>query len=410
MGLGLVLRLGFALGYWVGKPLTHDELEYLTLARSLAAGRGFSYDDRPAPDAARTTERFGRAPGYPIFLAGVFRLAGGQPVEWRDVPASIKVAQSVVGTFGIWIVSLIAGRLAGPRGAAVGAVLAAVYPPFVWLPAYALTEALYSVMALAMAHLLDLALDRAAGPPRSAAAPGLAIAAGALAGAGTLVRPAGLLFLLVAGPWLLWRRRGHVLMPFAVGVVVLLGPWTLRNYLEHGRVVIAAPNGGITFWTGNNPLARGEGDMAANPQIKAANLVIRERYPGLTPEQLEPVYYGEALAYIRREPLDWLALLARKLYYTWIPTGPSYRLHSTRYIVASIVPYAMILPFALAGAWRLRHHAAPAAGLWLLVASSLLVCLVFFPQERFRLPIVDPALIVCAATLAGRPPGARHAA
>jgi CHASE2 domain-containing sensor protein len=38
--------------------------------------------------------------------------------------------------------------------------------------------------------------------------------------------------------------------------------------------------------------------------------------------------------------------------------------------------------------------------LLLLAASSLLVCVIFFPQERFRIPVIDPALIVCAAGIA----------
>jgi hypothetical protein len=33
-------------------------------------------------------------------------------------------------------------------------------------------------------------------------------------------------------------------------------------------------------------------------------------------------------------------------------------------------------------------------------ASAILVCLVFFPQERFRVPVIDPTLIVCASVLA----------
>jgi len=41
---GLVARLAFGLLYWTGKPLTHDEREYLALADSVAAGRGFTYD------------------------------------------------------------------------------------------------------------------------------------------------------------------------------------------------------------------------------------------------------------------------------------------------------------------------------------------------------------------------------
>jgi len=37
----------------------------------------------------------------------------------------------------------------------------------------------------------------------------------------------------------------------------------------------------------------------------------------------------------------------------------------------------------------LRH-----IGLWLLAGSAVLVGLVFFPQERFRIPLIDPALVV----------------
>ena len=48
------------------KPLTHDEREYLALAQSLAAGRGFTYPRRRTRSARR--QQFGRAPGYPVFL------------------------------------------------------------------------------------------------------------------------------------------------------------------------------------------------------------------------------------------------------------------------------------------------------------------------------------------------------
>ncbi len=40
--VGLVLRLAFSFVYWVDKPLTHDEHEYLALARSVASGQGFT--------------------------------------------------------------------------------------------------------------------------------------------------------------------------------------------------------------------------------------------------------------------------------------------------------------------------------------------------------------------------------
>jgi hypothetical protein len=40
--------------------------------------------------------------------------------------------------------------------------------------------------------------------------------------------------------------------------------------------------------------------------------------------------------------------------------------------------------------------------LLLLALSVVMTSLVFFPQERFRIPVIDPTVIVCAsAVLAG---------
>jgi hypothetical protein len=34
-----------------------------------------------------------------------------------------------------------------------------------------------------------------------------------------------------------------------------------------------------------------------------------------------------------------------------------------------------------------------------MAASAIAVCLVFFPQERFRIPTIDPTLLICAGAL-----------
>ena len=150
---GLVLRLGFGFLYWVDKPLTHDEHEYLTLARGVASGQGFVYDDA---HESGTAQRFGRAPAYPLFLAA---LDAGRPVP-AATPARVKVAQSLVGALTVWLIGLIALYAGGPRAGVWAAGIAAVYPPLVSLPAYALSETLYSGVALAAAFVLQLAIDR----------------------------------------------------------------------------------------------------------------------------------------------------------------------------------------------------------------------------------------------------------
>jgi hypothetical protein len=96
-------------------------------------------------------------------------------------------------------------------------------------------------------------------------------------------------------------------------------------------------------------------------------------------------------------PIDWLVLEARKVFYLVVPLGPSYRLHSWRYFVASAGTYLLLLPAAIAGVWRLGAARGRLPGLWLLLAAAIVTCLIFFPQERFRIPVIDPVLIVCAA-------------
>jgi hypothetical protein len=158
----------------------------------------------------------------------------------------------------------------------------------------------------------------------------------------------------------------------------------------------------VTFWTGNNPLARGEGDFAANPDIRRASDALRARHPGLSEDDMEPIYYREALRWIAAHPLDWLALEARKLFYLVIPIGPSYRLHSMRYYAASVVSYGVVLVGAIVGLSRVGRRAARVPGLWLLAASAVAIGLVFFPQERFRIPILDPTLVICTGAVWSR--------
>lgn len=440
VAVGLLLRLAFGLGYWTGKPLTHDEREYLTLAANVAQGRGFATElpgeaasaaaaadggapsadvsaaavqGRPAPPlraAAPTSnvQRFGRAPGYPIFLAPLTWLdadlrAGRLPAE---VPAAVKIVQALLGAAGMLLLAGLVRRVAGERAATAAAWLAALFPPLVWLPAYAFSEQLYSVIALATAAWLGRVTD---GPRRveaTAAATRAVVLAGLAAGAGALTRPAMLFFLPLAAALLLWRARDRRLglrraALFVAVAVMAIAPWTVRNAVVYQRFVLIASEGGVTFWTGNHREAIGEGDLAANPHLKLRNLEFRARHPGLSEEALEPLYYREALGFIAADPLWWLGLEARKFWYTWVPVGPSYRLHAPRYFWATALSLLVLMPAAAAGFVRAPAGTRPAA-LFTLAASTVLVALVFFPQERFRLPVMDPALVAAAALGAAR--------
>ena len=74
-----------------------------------------------------------------------------------------------------------------------------------------------------------------------------------------------------------------------------------------------------------------------------------------------------------------------------------------------MVSYGLLLAAGLAGALVVARRRRWPIALGLLLASAMLVCVVFFPQERFRIPVIDPVLIVFAASGLAllRPPAAR---
>jgi len=100
VAVALVARLAFAFGYWVGKPLNNDEIEYLQLGRSVAAGQGFTYASAAGEhlDAAG----YGRAPLYPVFVSIVARVTSPATL----IPA-LKAAQSVLGALAVWLLALV---------------------------------------------------------------------------------------------------------------------------------------------------------------------------------------------------------------------------------------------------------------------------------------------------------------
>ena len=354
------------------------------LAENFVDGKGLVYGDGES--------RLMRSPGYPIFLAGVLSV-------WRSIKA-VKIAQSILGALAILLVAALAHRLAGRGPAMVAAFVTALYPPLVWTSAYVLSETLYTVLTLTAAYVLWRNLDWVQRSKAGGAAMiARFLAAGAFVGLAVLTRPEILLFVGLVSLVLVVDRRWTAAIAMLVGTAIVVAPWTAHNYLEYGEVILVSSRGGPNFWLGNSELAPGDGGAGATPELKRGYDAIICEHADLSPSDLEQLFYREAFTWMREHPVDWLVLLVKKNFYFWVPVGPSFSSHSHLYWIGHAASYLSLLPFAVAGFWRVVRRPSQPVVLWALAAATLLTSLIFFPLPRYRIPIFDPVMIVCASAL-----------
>ncbi len=217
-----------------------DQAGYKRLGDALATTGQFTrYPDSPVfvPEVIRT-------PGYPAFVAIIYKVAGG------GNHLAVAGAQAVVFAGLCVLVFFLTLRVAGERAATVAAVMAALFAPFPYYGALVVTE-LWTTLVATAALLVGL---RAAQDGRLRDF----ILAGVLFGATTLVRPAFVLlpfFLAIAMPILVrsqrsaGRLRGWAAL--ALTAAITLTPWFAYNAAYLGQFTLS-PAGGIGrgLWEG----------------------------------------------------------------------------------------------------------------------------------------------------------------
>ncbi len=184
-----------------------------------------------------------RTPGYPAFVALVYKVAGTSHM-------AVAVAQAFVFAGIALLVFAIARRVASEQTALVAAGLTALYSPLPYFGALVLTE-LWTAFVATVAMLMCL---RAVQHRRV----GDFAVAGVLLSATTLVRPAFVLlpfFLAIAMPLLVPAERRRPALArwgvLALAAAITLTPWFTYNYVYLGKFTLS-PAGGVGrgLWEG----------------------------------------------------------------------------------------------------------------------------------------------------------------
>ena len=237
-----------------------DQALYIHTAGRIASGEGLSFSRelatakrfRNTADNAQSiwTEdpdyTFGLAPvetptavmepGYSFLLAAFFRVFGG-------VAGAVFALNMVFALLGAFAVRKLAGDAWGPFSGMTASLLWALYPPYVYYSAYAMTEtAHFSLLMISLMFLFSCSRGKGSG-----------FLAGLSTGVFFLVRATALFLLPLEMAYLAWKRKWRQLAWIAAGFIVAVSPWVIRNAVEFGTPVLMPTKGSLNLWMRNHP-------------------------------------------------------------------------------------------------------------------------------------------------------------
>jgi 4-amino-4-deoxy-L-arabinose transferase-like glycosyltransferase len=236
--VALALRLFFALAF---PHVAGDSAIYESFARNLLESGTYSHLQAGPNEALRPT--LIRVPGYPLFLAAVFAVAGAGNER------AVRTVQAFLDTFTCVLIALIAfevstGEERRRRKIAFGALFLAALCPFIANYAATILTEVPATFFWTAATLFGLRGLKQQSPPRNW------LYAGLLTGAATLFRPESGILAAIFGLILFLReipRRREwtaaVLrsLLMAAGLLLALTPWTARNAFTLRTFQMLAP-------------------------------------------------------------------------------------------------------------------------------------------------------------------------
>jgi len=333
---------------------------------------------------------FYQAPLYPYFLGMIYSIAGRSLVI-------VRIAQAVIGSCSCVLVAAAARRLFSVRAGLVAGLMLAVYAPAIFFDAL-LQKSVLDVF------FVSLALWLIAGNPRWLA---LGLAVGGL----TLTRENALVFIPVILAWAVLRFGLRPAGLFALGVILVLLPVTVRNSIVGGGFYLTTSQFGPNFYIGNHTgadgtyqsLRYGRGDPEYERQ-DATDLAQQALHRTLTPAEVSRFWMDSAFAFIKSDPGAWLKLTARKIALLFnatemIDTEDQATYAESSSVLALLGPithFGVLVPLAVLGilaTWTDRSRLGILYALLIAYCGSVVL---FYVVARYRYPLV-PMLVLCAA-------------
>jgi 4-amino-4-deoxy-L-arabinose transferase-like glycosyltransferase len=409
----------------------NDGQSYHASAVALLHGKGYI-----SPWTGAATAQW--PPGYSILLAGLYAIFGEHvSVAW-DANIVLSALTCVVLYF---VGNLVGGKKVG----ILAGLLLAVFPGHIFFSSLVLSETLFTFLVVVIMALVLLAVRKSDDEPvqinfagvlvalvrgqlltfvvrlisllrqlvslMRAAGPRRIILTGVLVAAAAMVRGQGLFLIFVAGLfwWLCtrdWERALQRATVVGLIAIVLIIPWSIRNYVAMHTFVFLSTNDGENLYIGNSEFANGRFQFGVG-------MWILNQFSDLPPNEQEAMASNammrEGLRFMFTHPGKELQLTGSKiraLYeddedgLRWIEAPEVGKPIGNRSLWKNIANVYYFSVLALAGVglvpwWRQRRGALLLP--LLLIGVFTLGQMLFFATSRFHVPMLPSFCLLAAA-------------
>ncbi len=359
-------------------PGIQDQISYDALARSLLAGRGYSFTKNWYPFTPPNTPTAHWSFLYPLYLAGTYAITGYHPLAARLLQGAVG------GALLCFLVYKIGRRVADENTGLVAAGLAGVYGYFIYYNVALMTET-FSVVLILLTLYLSIEL-------KENPTPILWVGLGLSLGLAALLRQTVLLFAPFLLLWLFLelRARGIRWWYCALPVVIIflvISPWTLRNYLVYREFLLLNSNAGYALYASNNP------SLGTDWRNELVVVPVPKELAGQNEAQLDRALTQKGLEFILADPKRYLSLTLNKTleYVRFWPSSDSSRISNLNRVLS----FGLYLPFMVLGLFLSVSRWRNFVPLYLFIVIHTGIHLLSWPSPRYRLP-VDAILMVFA--------------
>ena len=391
--LAAALRAGVV--YWKFENLSTDTDSYLAIALNLLSGEGFC--SVPGHPTAY------RPPLYPVFVAACLLIGGS---------VGLGVAQVAVGTATCGLAWMYVRRIGlSEKGSLLAAFLVTVDPLLLLYTSHAMTETLVT-------FLVTLFLVTAMSAPSGRNS----LILGFLFGLSVLCRPSLWAFGGLAAVAKLTslvrkppseREAAPVMVRaglLAVGVLVTIAPWAIRNWIVLGRPVVMTTHGGYTLLLANNPdfydVVVDRGEIWENPKLgkwqRDLNHSLAEDGIPLHDEiARDSAMRRQAIQHIQESPVMFVRSCFTRAFRFWSPAPkPGTVSSAIRMTVAGY--YLTVFIMFVIGLVQIRRVRNNFALGMVLIVSLTAVHSVFWSNARMRAPTTIVLAVVAASSIFSR--------